>query len=179
MTFARALKTTSAVLLATATLAACEMNLRQSIGLVGKGPDEFKVISNDRLQMPEDMPANTAQLPEPRPGARSLVEPRPVDDAKTALNVGVGNSAEQSAGEAALVSGVERGSGSIRRDLEADAGDSSDDPRLLQPLLEELFDYDREDEDILDPAEESRRLAVQAQRNKNPDLELPAPKEEE
>ena len=71
-------------MVAVLTLAACGsdrtpnlMNLRSS----SQGPDEFGVLPNKPLQMPE----NLSQLPTPTPGGKNLTDPTPEADAVAAL----------------------------------------------------------------------------------------------
>jgi hypothetical protein len=71
-------------MVAVLTLAACGsdrtptlMNLRST----GQGPDEFGVLPNKPLQMPE----NLSQLPTPTPGGKNLTDPTPEADAVAAL----------------------------------------------------------------------------------------------
>lgn len=152
-----------------------ELNFRRDLGLVSQGPDEFKVIKQKPLQMPDSV----AQLPAPKPGAPSLVEPNPEADARAALLGGSGAapgpSGSAGAGESALVraAGADAADPSIRATLEEEAAEADDDVRLLDRWL----GRGKPSEDPLDASEEARRLAEEAQRGKNPGLVLPPPAE--
>ena len=150
-------------------LAGCGFNVREELGIQSKGPDEFSVVKKKPLQMPN----STAALPEPRPGAASLVDPTPKEDAQAALTGKRSNSAAaatQSKAESALLSAAKAGQAdpSIRKKLEEE--DSSGEALLLDGLLGK----GKTDEDQLDAAEEAKRLAEDARRGKNPNLEKPA-----
>ena len=62
-------------------LSGCSFNVKEELGLLNNGPDEFTVVKKKPLEMPEGQ----AALPEPRPGAASRVDPRPSEDAQIAL----------------------------------------------------------------------------------------------
>lgn len=155
-------------------LAGCgEFNVRKELGLVGQGPDEFRVLKQGQLEMPSDM----SQLPAPQPGVRDRVAPDPIRDAQQALAGGpiLSTGAAASGAEAELLraAGASSADPSIRAAIEADVEDSKADIRLLDGLL----GRDRlADGQLLDPAEEAARLADEARQGKNPDLEpLPVP----
>ncbi len=165
-----ALRVLTGLGLATLLFGCGELNVRRDLGLVEKGPDEFSVIKKKPLQMP----TNSASLPEPRPGARSLVEPDPAADARAAL---LGERAvtpqaptAQGASESALVKAAGAGSAdpAIRATLEDEAEDLAEGGRLLDVW----FGRNKPNEQPLDAAEEARRLAEQAQAGKNPNLIL-------
>lgn len=152
-------------------VSACgELNVREELGLVGQGPDPFTVVSN----RPLEMPADTSELPEPQPGAPSLVQPTPEADAQVALTGAPMPEAEtQSAAERALVqgAGADGASDDIRTRLAADAEDEEG-----WRILDGVFGED-ELEEALDPDAEARRLSEAAQQSSNPALILP-PEEE-
>lgn len=161
-------------LLAATTLAGCgEFNVRRELGVIGKGPDEFRVVSNERLEMPEQMPGSAEQLPEPKPGAQSLVEPTPVKDAQQVFKLDgvVSGDGAASASEKSLLAAAEADA------AESDIRDKlSEDESLLEEnarLLDGLLGNDPDLADALDPEEEMRRLAREAQQTKNPDLVVP------
>lgn len=103
------------------------MNLRSP----HDGPDEFAILPTKPLEMPKDF----AQLPEPEPGARNLVDPAPLDDAVRALGgrPGAGGS------DGALVAAAGRNgvAGNIREQLAAE--DETFRGRNSPRLLERLF----------------------------------------
>ncbi|PWE29393.1 DUF3035 domain-containing protein [Maritimibacter sp. 55A14] len=66
-------------LVALMALSAC--GGKRQAALRDAGPDEFGVLPNRPLQLPE----NFAALPEPLPGAPNLADPRPQADAVAAL----------------------------------------------------------------------------------------------
>lgn len=169
--------TAGALLLCMApALSACGggINFRKELGLVGAGPDEFAITTNEELVMPDSLPSTAAELPTPQPGARSRVGPRPFEQARAALNVGSLESAEASSGERALVSGLQTDP-AIRSTLEEEAEAGLIDSRLLDGV----FGPEPELRDALDPSEEARRLAEEARAGKNPDLEIPEDPTEE
>lgn len=161
-----------AVLGLTLALVGCgEFNVRRDLGLVSKGPDEFTVIKQKPLQMPNDV----AALPTPKPGARSLVEPDPAADARRAL---LGDqaavpapAAAPGASEQVLVkaAGADAADPNIRATLDEEAKDLAEDERILDAWL----GRDKPNEQPLDAAAEARRLAEQAQATKNPNLIVP------
>ena len=148
------------------TLGGCGFNVREDLGLISKGPDEFAVVKKKPLQMPSD----TASLPEPRPGAASLVDPRPTEDAQAALTgkrTAISSSAEPSRAENALLSAarVDQADPAIRKKLAEE--DRSGEARLLDGFLGK----GDPDTDPLDAEKEAERLAEQARKGKNPNLE--------
>ena len=152
-------------------LAACgEFNVRREIGLVGNGPDEFRVIKQGALEIPAD----TATLPMPKPGAPSRVEPNPSLDAQRALAGGaIITASTQSPAEAALLraAGADSVSPEIRKQIAEDEAAAEENTRLLDGL----FGGSKPGETPLDQAEEARRLAEAARASKNPGLEVPPP----
>lgn len=103
------------------------MNLRSP----HDGPDEFAILPTKPLEMPADF----TQLPPPEPGARNLVDPKPLDDAVIALGgrPGAGGS------DAALAAAAGRHgvSGNIREQLAAEDAElrRRNGPRLLERLF--------------------------------------------
>jgi hypothetical protein len=72
-------------------LAACSSSgsgsggLRETLGLSAPPPDPFLTVS----RAPLELPPNLGELPQPRPGAPSRVEPNPTATAQAALGTGV------------------------------------------------------------------------------------------
>ncbi len=103
------------------------MNLRSP----HDGPDEFAILPTKPLEMPQDF----TQLPPPEPGARNLVDPKPLDDAVIAL----GGRPGAGGNDAALASAAGRYgvSGGIREQLAAEDAQirSRNSPRLLERLF--------------------------------------------
>lgn len=156
-----------------AAVAGCSgFNVREELGIVGQGPDEFTVVKKKPLTMPGDMTA----LPTPDPGAPSLVDPRPTEQARAALTGapietnGQGGSAAESALLAAA--GADRADPEVRRKLIED--EQGLDTRLLDTILPSIGP----DENLLDPDAEARRLADDARAGKNPNLEPLPPRPE-
>lgn len=143
-------------------------NVREELGIVGQGPDEFTVVKKKPLEMPTDMSA----LPEPEPGAPSLVDPTPERDAQIALTGHAQDvAASGSSSEASLLQAAGAGAADpeIRKKLKED--EESVETRLLDSILPSSREEDR----TLDPEEEAARLAEEARKSKNPGLEpLPA-----
>ncbi|GAA5080070.1 DUF3035 domain-containing protein [Roseibacterium beibuensis] len=91
--------TTSAILgVALLALAACSGGTPTLMNLTNReaGPDEFSVVPNEPLQMPD----NLRELPAPTPGARNLADPDPEGDAIAALG---GNPSRAARGSAGLI----------------------------------------------------------------------------
>lgn len=124
-------------------------------------PDEFQVIARRPLVMPA-----TVSLPEPRPGARSPLEPDPNRDAVVAL-LGTDTRAAgagASAGEQALLSAANATSSdpTIRAALASDSAGDANAP-YEPPTIWELFGGGGSEKpaDALDAAAEARRLQSQ------------------
>lgn len=126
-------------------------------------PDEFSVLARKPLKMPPSI-----NLPEPRLGERSALEPNPSQDAIVAL---LGNSATKqvqpaSAGESALLSAANAQAEqvAIRRVLEEETLSEDTSQPYEPPTIAELFlgDDDGPDpETLINPAAEARRLQAE------------------
>lgn len=151
-------------------------SVREELGLTSEGPDAMRVVSSRPLVIPDNLPNDAEQLPEPQPGARSLVEPRPEEDAQRALTGGLmvseGGGAP-SASESALLSasGADNADPDIRTALREDIEDSESGVLLLDEWLSD----GEEDTEPLDAAAESERLADRARASTNPGLETTDP----
>ena len=116
-------------------VAGCGFNVREELGLIGGGPDEFAVVKKKPLVMP----TNTSALPEPKPGAPSLVDPRPSEAAQAALTGRSGDAARTNAAPGAseqsflAAAGAGAADPNIRTELEAD--EENPNARLLDGLL--------------------------------------------
>lgn len=100
------------------------------------GPDEFSIVPPKPLEMPE----NLADLPEPTPGGSNLTDPKPNDDAVTALGGKPrGPSAGVPAADGALYAHAARNgvSGDIRSTLASE--DVEHRRKNNGRLLERLF----------------------------------------
>jgi hypothetical protein len=128
------------------------------LGSKPPAPDEFQVINRKPLRMPA-----SAALPEPRPGAPSPLDPDPNRDAIVAL---LGSDAAPqgpgtSRGEQALLSAADVAASNpeIRQTLTVEREGGSPNEPYEPPSIFELFGaYDAPPEDVIDPAEEARRL---------------------
>jgi hypothetical protein len=162
-----------AVLVSGFLVAGCSWDFRKSMGLVGQGPDETRVVLNSPLQLPSHMPQSPEQLPIPQPGAQSLVVPRPMDDARQVLQGGLAQSAGvPSSTEAAFLAaaGANAADPEIRSKMAQDAAEAESKKLLLDGVFSR---NDRTQGAMLDPAEEARRLSKLAkEQGKNPDLIL-------
>jgi len=126
-------------------------------------PDEFQVIASAPLVMPQ-----TANLPTPRPGTPSPLEPHPRKDAEQAL-LGtsaspVTSTAAPSVGEQVLLSSADAAAASseIRVQLEEDKIQEEAKKPYEPPSLGELLSGKKseklDEEELLDPVAESQRL---------------------
>ena len=165
-------------LIVTTALAAClvvaacggQQNVRKQLGLVGVGPDEFTVVKRKPLTMPSGFDGDA--LPEPKPGAPNLVDPRPVEDAQRALQ---GDSLVAAATPSSAEVDFVRAAGAQDADdsVRAELLEGDDEPELiLNRLLGKREALERADE--LDASEEADRIAREAQATKNPGLEIPS-----
>ncbi len=145
---------------AVALLSACSWDYRQSLGLVAKGPDESAVVLKRPLEMPSTLPSSVDELPTPRPGARSRVEPNPEREAELLVTgrATTGASAEKSASETALLdaAGADAADPSVRATLAEEAEAREDGVRLLDGLLGRK---PKGHEAELDAEAEAKRLA--------------------
>ena len=122
-------------------------------------PDEFQVLARKPLKMP-----GTLDLPEPRLGELSPLEPDPTTDAVVAL-LGVPSATaapQPSPGEQALLSAANASAAtSVSTAQLEDAERAAEANKPYQtPLITELFGADSDDpvEDTLVPDAEARRL---------------------
>ena len=133
------------------------LNLRNP----GEGPDEFLIVPNKPLQLPQD----TASLPPPNPGGANLADPTPEADTYAALG---GSAAALGGGaDAGIVSyagrfGIDRG---IRPELAA--ADLEHRRRNRGLLLERVFGvntyfdaYERQSLDQYRELERFRRAGI-------------------
>jgi len=126
-------------------------------------PDEFQVVTHKPLMMPL-----TAELPEPRPGAASPLDPDPHRDAQRALLGSSGSqvlsAAAPSAGEQILLTSANAATASseIRVQLEQEKiAEKANQPYKPPSLFEVLGGTGGEKLDestLLDPEVEARRL---------------------
>lgn len=148
--------------LALGALAGCDQigNPLDAISGRIKPPDEFEVLPNKPLRMPSSI----AQLPEPRLGERSPLEPNPNADARRALLGGVPTAGSSvSASEAALLgaANTEANKPDIRTALPEDVA-AAEAGQGGVPTLAELVGLDGDPvKDALDPDEEARRLQAE------------------
>lgn len=169
MTVRRAVRMSAAGSLAAAVLAVagCGGNIGNPIqALTGEiaPPDEFQVMAHKPLQMPV-----SAELPEPRPGAPSPLDPDPHRDARAAL---LGTSGAQvvpaaaapSPGEQVLLTSADAAAASseIRVQLESERIAAEANKPYSPPSLGELLSGGSEkkvdESEALDPVAESQRL---------------------
>lgn len=164
----RALRVAAGAGLAAAllALAGCGGNNNPLKAISGsiEAPDEFQVIARKPLEMPP-----SAQLPEPRPGTPSPLDPNPQRDAVAALLGASGApaaaAAGPSAGEQVLLSSANAAAASreIRVQLEQDKVEAEAGKPYQPPSLGELLSGGSKEEKIdeaemLDPIAESQRL---------------------
>ncbi len=159
---------TAALLLVAFALTACS-NVRDQLGLTKKPPDEFTVVRKAPLVLPPNF-----NLRPPTPGAPQDRSPAATELARRALT---GNrtgqtAAAPSAGEQALLrqAGTSRAEPNIRKVLLAETTQLSEKDKTLVERLIFWRDPNVEDEDILDPAAESRRLREASLNRGNTDL---------
>lgn len=136
------------------TLSACT-GVKEQLGLGRNVPDAFKVVTREPLELPAD----TAALPPPRPGA-----PRPQEAAvpRRAAETLIGTAGSQGAPSAAETSllqqaGAFDGPDNIRELVD---GDSRVDPNNEVPLGRRLLGLgpDSATDQVIDPAAERERL---------------------
>jgi len=156
-------------------LGGCETIGNPVEALTGKrpAPDEFQVLARAPLNMPPSL-----NLPTPRPGEPSPLEPNPQAAALAALGRGPELSpGPASRGETALLdaANVSAASPDIRVQLQQDQLASADE-EYRPPTIPELFgagpDLEIPPEEVLDPVSESQRLQTVGVRAPNdPDAE--------
>jgi hypothetical protein len=128
--------------------------LRSTFGITLEQPDPFNVLPRKPLRIPP----NFQDLPLPRPGAPSPLDPQPVAEAQLALRH-VGQAAgAPSAGELALLGavGAEDAQPGIRQDLALEAG-STDPAYGLDSILGWAVP-DGSAEQVLDQRAEAARI---------------------
>lgn len=165
------LRILAALMSATLCAGCAGFNIREELGIVGQGPDEFAVVKKKPLEIPQDM----STLPEPQPGAPSLVDPTPGQDAEVALT---GRARRDPASASNSESAFLDAAGAQAADPEIRAKLKEDDEAVDTRLLDAILPSRREEERTLDAEEEAARLAEEARKGKNPNLE-PLPKNEE
>lgn len=126
-------------------------------------PDEFQVLAHKPLEMPD-----SNELPVPRPGAPSPLEPDPHREAIAALlgasGTPVTSAAMPSAGEQMLLSSANAAAASseVRVQLEEDKVKAEANKPYQPPSLGELLGGSEEEKvdetQMLDPVAESQRL---------------------
>lgn len=144
-------------------LSGCETIGSPFDALKGKkrAPDEFQVLARKPLKMP-----GTLDLPEPRLGEVSPLEPDPTTDAIVAL-LGVPTAVsgtQPSAGEQALLSAANASANNreLAVQLEQTEQQLEDSKPYEPPLIFEVFGRDDDTvEDALDPTREAQRLQGQ------------------
>ena len=158
----------AALVLLAFALTACA-GVRDQLGLTKKPPDEFTVVRKAPLVLPPNF-----NLRPPAPGAPEDRTPAATEVARRALT---GNRTGQRAaaptvGERALLrqAGTNRAEPNIRKVLLAETTQLSEKDKTLVDRLIFWRDPDVEDEDILDPTDESRRLREASLNRGNTDL---------
>ncbi|MEM7667564.1 MAG: DUF3035 domain-containing protein [Pseudomonadota bacterium] len=134
----------------------------EALGAKKPSPDEFAVVARAPLVMP-----GSRALPPPTPGTISPLDPRPQEDAIRALT-GRGetriSTTATSRGEQVLLSSANAAAATpeIRVQLEQDEIDAETNKEYEAPLITEVLfgssDDGIDEEDLLDPNQESRRL---------------------
>ncbi|MEL6478586.1 MAG: DUF3035 domain-containing protein [Pseudomonadota bacterium] len=152
------------ILGAALTAAGCDRigNPFDALSQKQKGPDEFSVISRAPLVMPP-----SRQLPEPSPGTVSPLDPNPQRAAIAALT-GRGDSfaastAGVSAGEQVLLESANAAAASpdIRILIEQERIEAEENAEYEPPTIFEVLggpEKTFDEEDVIDPNAESRRL---------------------
>jgi len=166
-TSARRIAGAAGMLAALLALAACSTigSPLEAIGAKVPPPDEFQVMTHKPLQMP-----GTLDLPEPRPGAASPLDPNPQQDAMVALLGTTGSpavtGAAPSSGEQVLLSSANAAatSSAIRVQLEEDKIAEKTSKPYEPPSLGELLGLTAsgseklDEKELIDPLAESQRL---------------------
>ncbi len=158
----------AALVLLAFALTACS-GVRSQLGLDKKPPDEFTVVRKAPLALPPNF-----NLRPPTPGAPESRAPAATGLARRAL---VGERADRrevgpTAGEEALLrqAGTSQAEPDIRRVLLAETTQLSERDKTFVDRLIFWRDPNAEEEDILDPAAESRRLREASLNGGNTDL---------
>ena len=173
------LLTLPVLLAGTLVVSGCETIGNPLDVLSGKrnAPDEFQVLARKPLRMPGSL-----DLPEPRLGEASPLEPDPKTDAviallgqPTAAGGVTGGAGEQALLDAASASARDT---EIRRRLEAEEAAYEANKPYEPPTIFELLSgkSDEKHEDALNPAAEARRLQTEgvAPAPVDPDAQPPA-----
>lgn len=147
------------------TVASCDTigNPLEAVGGKRSSPDEFAVLARKPLKMPR-----SANLPEPRLGEVSALEPDPNADAIAALMGGPVDQTQvpQSAGESALLSAANasQDQSEVRTVLSLEEQSGQAAGRYEPPSVFDIFSDDGEkvpEGELIDPAAESQRLQVE------------------
>jgi hypothetical protein len=133
-------------------------NLRNTLGLEPKSPDEFNVVRKAPLSLPPDF----NQRP-PRPGAPRPQELDPRQQAQAALGgsgVRTASASAASSGEAALLrqAGAGRANAGIRNQLTEDEALVTRD----RDFIDRIVSFRRERPEVVNPTQEQRRVQQQA-----------------
>lgn len=175
----------AATLAALLAMAGCDTigNPLVALGRKPPAPDEFQVVSRAPLRMPA-----SADLPTPRPGVPSPLEPDPRAEAIAALggSPAAGTAAAPSPGEAAILESADAASAdpAIRTTLAEEAAE--EDGAYERPNVFELIGLSGGDPvveevdpgEALDPVAESQRLQREGVRAPNdPEARAPEPEE--
>ncbi len=161
---------TAALLLVAIALTACS-GVRDQLGLNRQAPDEFTVVRKAPLSLPPNF-----NLRPPTPGSPAADRSTPSTElarrALTGDRAGPQPDAQQSAGEQALLrrAGTSRAEPDIREVLLAETTQLREKDDTLVDRLIFWRDPNAEEEDVLDPTAESRRLREASLSNGNTDL---------
>ncbi len=161
---------TAALLLVGIALTACS-GVRDQLGLNRQPPDEFTVVRKAPLVLPPNF-----NLRPPTPGSPAADRSTPATElarrALTGDRTAPQPDAQQSTGERALLrrAGTNRAEPDIREVLLAETTQLRDRDDTLVNRLIFWRDPNAEEEDVLDPTAESRRLREASLSNGNTDL---------
>jgi hypothetical protein len=154
--------TAAAALTGVVALGGCETLGNPFDVIAGKrnSPDEFQVLARKPLRMPGSL-----DLPEPRLGERSPLEPDPNTDAVIALlGAPVTLATAPSSGEQGLLNAANAASSQteIRQQLDQDLETADDNEPYEAPSIFELFSTSEEaPKDAINPNAEARRLQAE------------------
>ena len=177
-TYAKRVMTMAAAGLAMGAVSGCDLVGNPVDLLQGnvKTPDEFEVVARKPLRMPQSVRVD--DLPVPRPGARSPLEPNPNEDAARALlgTTAGGGTGATSTSENALLSAANAAAAdpNIGETLKEDEKRAEANKPYEPPSIFTLLGGNVEEppEDALDADAESQRLQSQgiapAPTNPNP-----------